>query len=103
MPTTPRAVRLTSSQSLDTLRGIQMHQRERRMALQGAYEVHITDQGPPTRPFGWQIVQRQDYRLLARSTESFATAGEAIADAARAEIWRTLGDDRTSSPFQSRS
>lgn len=64
------------------------------MKFQGAYEVPITDQGPPALAFGWHIIRRQDGNLLARSTQGFATAGEAIADAARADIWRTHTDDR---------
>jgi hypothetical protein len=66
------------------------------MKAQGAYEVHITDQGPAALAFGWQIIRRQDGSLLARSTQGFATPGEAIADAARADIWRTLIDERKS-------
>lgn len=54
-----------------------------------AYEVQITDEGPAGRSFSWQVLRRHDRSLVARSARGFATRGEAIADAAEADIWRT--------------
>ena len=56
------------------------------MNVQPAYEVHITDRGPASRPFGWEI-QLGDSVLIERSTSTFATRGEAIADSTRAAGW----------------
>jgi hypothetical protein len=48
------------------------------------HEIRITDRGPPSRPFGWEIYRLDDSVKLASSTETFRTRGEALADSARA-------------------
>ena len=47
------------------------------------YVLRITRGGPSTAPFGWQIVRQQDAIEIARSTKTFPTRMEALADSAR--------------------
>ena len=62
-----------------------------------AHEIRITDHGPPSRPFGWEIY-RQDSVNLASSTKTFRTRGEALADSARVAAGLVLAPSKVKSP-----
>ena len=47
------------------------------------YLLRITRRGPSTAPFGWQIIRQLDSIEIARSTKTFPTRVEALADSAR--------------------
>lgn len=48
------------------------------------YTVKISRRGPLSRPFGWEICQQNDGIEVERSTNTFATYSEALADSAAA-------------------
>ena len=48
------------------------------------HRLAIVRRGPPARPFGWQIVRESDSAEIARSSETFRSRYEAIADGERA-------------------
>jgi hypothetical protein len=47
------------------------------------YLLRVTRKGPSAEPFGWQIIRQQDSVEIARSTKTFETRVEALADSAR--------------------
>jgi len=55
------------------------------------YVLRITRGGPSTAPFGWQIIRQQDAVEIARSTKTFSTRVEALADSARTAAPLALG------------
>src|SRR5438132_5999208 len=48
------------------------------------YMLHITRRGSPSKPFGWEIRRQDSSGEVKRSTETFRTRAEALADSARA-------------------
>ena len=50
------------------------------------YLLRITRDGPSTSPFGWQISGEQDSLEIARSTTTFPTLLEAMADSVRVAL-----------------
>lgn len=53
------------------------------MSLHTRYTVNISRRETPSRPFGWEICQ-QDGVDVERSTNTFSTRGEALADSGSA-------------------
>jgi hypothetical protein len=54
------------------------------MSQPSKYLVRITRRGPPTAPFGWEIIRQNDSIEIARSAKTFPTRAEALADSVRA-------------------
>src|SRR5262249_8361981 len=52
--------------------------------------LYITRRGTATEPFGWEVVRRADNCEIARSSRTFATRAEALADSARVVVSLTL-------------
>ena len=50
------------------------------------YLLRITRDGPSTSPFGWQILDQQDSVEIARSTTTFVTLLEALANSVRVAL-----------------
>lgn len=44
------------------------------------YKLDTTRRGPPGRPFGWQILRRDDAVEVERSKETFRSRHEAMTD-----------------------
>lgn len=59
------------------------------------YTVKISRRGPPSRPFGWEICQLEDGIEVERSTNTFSTRGEALADSAPALAPLVLAPEST--------
>ena len=55
------------------------------------YVLRITRRGPSTAPFGWRIIRQKDAIEVARSTKTFPTRVEALADSARIAAPLALG------------
>lgn len=54
------------------------------------YKIDTTRHGPPGRPFGWQVIRRDDAVEVERSKETFRSRHEAMADGMpRVIAWET--------------
>lgn len=63
-----------------------------------AYAVRVTRRGTDLEPFGWEILQRADGREVARSSRTFPTRVEALADSARTALAMALEVDEVVLP-----
>ena len=57
------------------------------------YAVHIARSGPDAETFVWAIVREADGFEVARSSRTFPTRAEALADSARAAVSLALDVD----------
>lgn len=56
------------------------------------YKLDTSRRGPPARPFGWEVVRRDDGVEVQRSESTFRSRHEAMADGSPAVIaWESRG------------
>jgi hypothetical protein len=63
-----------------------------------AYVVRVTRRGTELEPFGWEILQQADGREVARSSRTFRTRVEALADSTRTALAMALEVDEVILP-----
>ena len=63
------------------------------MSISTHYKVRVSRRGPPARPFGWELCQRDNTeREIERSTETYRSHHEASLEGERAAIERDQRD-----------